>query len=576
MEPHSREGALVNHSNRDRRPTRTFLNKRNASNPYLILVAILTQIPHAAAKINWETLIEKSRQISMSGLIGLLDTQVLWAQPGTEQPEFWRILQGLVGVGSLRILSKVCTHPCWGFLHQIHGVKPPEAVEARDFWLNQESWTEIGRLGGMTQEDTSYHRINQGSGPQCKIFWERADAEVEKKWWETSGESGSTASSTSLEVVETKLPDKQDTGHDVHLRTRPVLGDDRDSLEICLEKGPNEARHLDAVQPAGRSGADVTEGTTDKWWMDRWQTEIMACSYFQNITLEDACKLATTVYFGRQIGRKRQIFAGIVCLISTAGSFTTATFTDWSFIVQFVALSSLGYMVNRTASLRGWKFAPSPALKDQRPSLYADFPDYQDDKVIIRVAIQSSGLCKLRGVFSFPRSRMEAAKNIAQQSQGRYRAVRESTPRYTPYSDEVQDIRELKWISYEVQSSFYGLVCSVTPDNVLHRSFGVVIAMIYGIALLIVGFGASIPEGKGGIVLAVFATAMCISFVARRKEARWTMGEFALIDLSRMQLPEGIKERLTLDKDIAGLWRDREWKLTRKGTFKLEQAEDAV
>ena len=74
------------------------------------------------------------------------------------------MLQSLVGIGCLRVFSRICKAPCWEFLHTLYGIKQSEGVVARKFWLRQPSWTEMGGLG-LSQEDTSYHRINQGSGP---------------------------------------------------------------------------------------------------------------------------------------------------------------------------------------------------------------------------------------------------------------------------------------------------------------------------------------------------------------------------------------------------------------------------
>jgi hypothetical protein len=144
-----------------------------------------------AAMIDFDTVITQSRQLSMSGILGILDTDILFAEPGSEQPEYWRLVQGTLGIGALRVLSRICKTPCFEMLHLMHGIKLPEAVEAREFWLRQEAWSEIRALD-MGQEDTSYHRINQGSGPQGKLLWNWEEIEAERELWgsESEGDLG--------------------------------------------------------------------------------------------------------------------------------------------------------------------------------------------------------------------------------------------------------------------------------------------------------------------------------------------------------------------------------------------------
>ncbi|KIM21931.1 hypothetical protein M408DRAFT_29175 [Serendipita vermifera MAFF 305830] len=191
--------------------------------------------------------------------------------------------------------------PCFEQLHRIYGIEPPESVEAREFWLRQRGWTEIQVLN-MGKEDTSYHKINQEAGPQGKLLWTWNEIEAEKSRWNAS---------TSIYV-------------------------------------------------GAQNGEEITQGTTDKWWMDRWQIEALAVAGAQRLSLEDACRLLTTAYFGKSEGDLQQIISGILCVLLTTITFQAAWYTNWSWVPQFFALSSLGYFVNWTASLRGWKFVPSP------------------------------------------------------------------------------------------------------------------------------------------------------------------------------------------------------------------------
>lgn len=159
---------------------------RGDAAPVRALLLALGSARPAAALVEWDNLISKSRELSMSGILGLVETDILYAEPGTEQAEVWRVLQALVGIGCLRVVARICRAPCWEFLHAMHGIPPPEGVEAREFWLRQASWTEISALG-LSQEDTSYHRINQGSRPQLRILWTKAQLEHERTWWHDEG-----------------------------------------------------------------------------------------------------------------------------------------------------------------------------------------------------------------------------------------------------------------------------------------------------------------------------------------------------------------------------------------------------
>ena len=152
------------------------------------VAAVLSLLPTPVrVEVEWEALVGRSRELSMSGILGLVETDILFAEPGTQQTKIYRILQSLVGIGCLWVLSRICKAPCWEFSHTMYGIKQPQGVEAREFWLRQESWTEMSALG-LSQEDTSYHRINQGSGPQIKILWTYEHLQHERDWW--TGEDG--------------------------------------------------------------------------------------------------------------------------------------------------------------------------------------------------------------------------------------------------------------------------------------------------------------------------------------------------------------------------------------------------
>jgi hypothetical protein len=438
----------------------------------------------------------------MSGVLGLLSTDLLFAEPGTSQPEYWRLGQAILGIGSLHVLGRICQSPCFEKLHFMYGVKPPEAVQAREFWLRQEGWTEIAIIN-MGREDTSYHRINQGSGPQGKLLWSQEEIETEKEWWKGGNVAGSGTQRTTR-----------------HEKTQNPEKDNEEPWREVASDG---------------KGTEVIEGTTDKWWMDRWQIEALAVASKLNLTLEDTCDLLSTAYFGRSVGGRQLLFSGIMSAVLTICTFLAAWFTHWSWIPQFFALTCLGYFVNWIASLRGWKFEPASAeeVRTFIPKIHKMWPtpeELKDCGGAIRIAVQSSGIAHMRGIIVLPRDVLNAAKKEAILKRGRYYEARSSNELKIPYSNEQEESH--RWISFESQSSFYGLLVSIGPDNVHRRSIGVIWALIDGLLLLILGFGASIRHNWGGYVLSIYISGMVIAIFSRRRRATWTLPEFRNIDFT--------------------------------------------
>ncbi|KIM21923.1 hypothetical protein M408DRAFT_333180 [Serendipita vermifera MAFF 305830] len=474
---------------------------------WFYLFSFLLNVQGVAAKIDFVTLIQETRRLSMSGILGLLDTDILFAESGTSQPEHWRVIQGTLGIGALRVLSRISKMPCFEALHQIHGIKPPESVEAREFWLRQEAWTELQGLD-MGQEDTSYHRINQGSGPQGKLLWNWEEIETEKNRWEAQKKNG--------------------------------LGEGVQTSAI-QSQGSNAKRSRDwggattSIPVGVRKGEEISQGTTDKWWMDRWQIEAIAVASEQNLTLEDACSLLTTAYFGKAAGHLPQIISGALCVLSTTTTVVAAWYTNWGWVSQFFALSSLGYFVNWTASIRGWKFvpAPSPAVRSFRPRILKFWPTRDEiaDNSAIRIAVQSSGTAHLKGLILLPKYVLDEAKDMAATRRGRYKINRKFNSNDTaPYADTKR--RDWNWISFESQSSYYGLLVSVEPDNVTCRSLGVIWAMVNGLCLLILGFGSSIPDDWSGYILLIYVCAIALAIFGRCRGCVWTLPEFTKVDFT--------------------------------------------
>jgi hypothetical protein len=299
---------------------------------------------------------------------------------------------------------------------------------------------------------------------------------------------------------------------------------------------------------AGTSSEEISEGSTDKWWMDRWQIEALAVASARDLTLEEACNLLTTAYFGTLTGRIQQLLAGLSCIILTVGTFLAAWYTNWSWISQFFVLSCLGYFVNRTASLRGWRFEPAHALRRFTPKIRKQWPtqgEMQDGGGVVRIAVQSSGVGHLRGIIVIPGDLLDPARQEAQTKKGRYRTSRKRNEWKLPYGSGAQGA-ESHWISFESQASFYGLLASVVPDNVERRSIGVIFGMFDGILLMVLGFGASIPKGWSGYVLLFFLAGIGLAIFGRSRETEWTLPEFAKVDFTAdpMEVPLTARERV--------------------------------
>jgi hypothetical protein len=494
---------------------------------------LILNVPGVAAFIDFSTLVAQTRQLSMSGVLGILETDILFAEAGTSQPELWRIAQGTLGIGALRVLSKITLTPCFEVLHMMFGIKPPEAVQAREFWLRQEAWTEVSILD-MGQEDTSYHRINQGCGPQGKLLWNWEEIEIEREWWgkiESNKDLGSTPTPKAANSDASGLGNASPETLSLKKQSELAWGDVKTSVEV-----------------AGKKKKEVSEGTTDKWWMDRWQIEALAVASALDLTLEEACNLLTTAYFGRSTGRIQQLLGGISCVFLTTLTFLTAWYTNWSWVSQFLALSCLGYFVNWTASLRGWKFEPTPTVGNFKPKIDKSWP--ADQKTLngggaIRIAVQSSGAAHLRGIIIVPEDILDKAKQIAQAKLGRYSLARKRNKLKVPYTN-AQGVEENHWISFESQASFYGLLVSISPENVDRRSIGVLWTMLNGVLLLVLGFGASTPKNWSGYILLIYLAGIVFAILGRRQEAEWTLPEFAKVDFTAkpMEVPLTMRDRL--------------------------------
>lgn len=138
--------------------------------------------------------------------------------------------------------------------------------------------------------------------------------------------------------------------------------------------------------------------------------------------------------------------------------------------------------------------------------------------VYMRVGVQSSGVCHLRGIFSFRKERVEAAREITQTTKrGRWRTNRSRIPYVTPYrnngTNAVHAKSDTTWLSFEIQSSWYGLVATVEADNVALRSASVIAVLINGLALLLLGLGASTPPGWNPIILAVYIVGIVVAIL---------------------------------------------------------------
>ncbi|KIM21927.1 hypothetical protein M408DRAFT_29172 [Serendipita vermifera MAFF 305830] len=231
----------------------------------------------AAAKIDISTLLSETRCLSMSGILGLLDTDILFAESGTSQPEFWRVIQGTLGIGSLRLNS-------------------PRIKESK------RGLASTGRL----DRATSYHRINQGGGLQGKLLWNWEEILLEQNRWKSQRKDGLGATDQPPTI------EPQDT---TTIKQKGSWGDANASISVGVHKGE-----------------EIIQGTTDKWWMDRWQIEALAVASVQKLTLEDACSLLTIAYFGKSEGNLQQIISGSLCVFLTTATFVAAWYTNWSWV----------------------------------------------------------------------------------------------------------------------------------------------------------------------------------------------------------------------------------------------------
>ncbi len=512
---------------------------------YRYVSIVLSLLPEPVrASVDWDNLAGKTRELSMSGVLGLVETDILFAEPGTEQYELYRILQSLVGIGCLRVLSRICKAPCWEFLHTMYGIKQPEGVEAREFWLRQESWTEMSALG-LSQEDTSYHRINQGSGPQIKVLWTHSQLQHEREWWLEEEDGYLRPGDDETTIRDRRRSSAQVTNPGADARSKSPSNSgvvNRDALSHG--KTPNIYK--------SRRGNCVSEGTTDKWFMDRWQCEVLAVAAVHGLTVKEASEILTIAYFGHGAVPPLHILHGIVCCLLTAGTFIAAMLTNWSWVLQLASLTCLGYFTTRTACLRAWKFDPNTALAEEVPEMLPDWPAANTGSVHIRVGVQSSGFCHLRGLFSVPRERIEAAREESQTKRGRWQTNRSQIPYVQPYENHATHgaKSEAGWLSYEIQSSWYGLLATVEADNVALRSASVVTVLANGLILLLLGFGASIPPGWNWGILGIYIAAIVIAIGSRRRRMQWTMPEFQVVDLTSKTVPPSVYKRLANRKEL--------------------------
>ncbi|KAJ3123569.1 hypothetical protein HK098_001824 [Nowakowskiella sp. JEL0407] len=463
----------------------------------------------------------------MSGLVGLVDTDALFAEPGTEQKWWWRVAQSFVGLGAIRILSRIAQSPCFEFIHQMFGIKPPEAVEAREFWLRQESWTEMKRLG-TSQEDTSYHKINQGAGPQAILIRTNEEAMAEDYRWKTRA----TRAEKGTSAAESSGPTQNSTS----------LSPPADGIETELMR-----KHI-----------DVTEGTTDKWWMDRWQIEALATSAFNNITLSLSCETLTAAYFGKPVNQFSYVILLTILVLTTIASIFGGVFTDYAFVFHIVGTTVLGFTVNAVSTLRAWRFAPTSSLENECPLFQNTVPKELRDSAAVRVAVQNSGMFQLLGCFLLPAKKVEVAIKGAKEKRGRYSIDRQRITYHEPYVQRTTDdlltstedrekhidsANELDWISYQAQSSYYGLIVAVDTDNVWNRSIGLIVCVFSGFLLLLVGIGSSTPKNSDAYILPIYLILALIAVSSRRRSAVWTMPEFAIVDHTIKNAPPQVRKR---------------------------------
>lgn len=89
-------------------------------------------------------------------------------------------------------------------------------------------------------------------------------------------------------------------------------------------------------------------------------------------------------------------------------------------------------------------------------------------------------------------------------------------------------------LSYEIQSSWYGLVATVESDNVALRSTSVVAVLVNGFVLLILGFGASTEDSWNSAILGIYVAGIIIAIASRGRMSQWTMPEFQVVDLTTL------------------------------------------
>jgi len=156
--------------------------------------------------------------------------------------------------------------------------------------------------------------------------------------------------------------------------------------------------------------------------------------------------------------------------------------------------------------------------------------------------------------------------------EGRYKSAREAIKEFKkPYTpgkdDEGSAASSMNWLSYEAQSSFYGLVASVAPDNVKLRSLSVLAALLNGMVLLILGFGGTVRSGWSSIVLGIYIAGIVLAVSARSRTEKWTLPEFEVVDLTLMQVPPAVKKRIWALKGAEPLKEERDQEPSMKRRF---------
>lgn len=489
----------------------------------------------------------------MSGILGLLDTDLLYLEPGSKQKEIFRFLSAILGVGALRVIFKIARAPCLRFIHEACGQKPPEPFDAAQFWFLQESWTEMKGIG-LNEEDTRYFRINMGSGPQAKVLWNEQDFQTERDWWRNprglaSSQSLQSTSDDSITLVTstgTAKTEPVEKGKDAVTVSITPTASSSPKLEP-IEKTITISKDLPFVHAPGifqsRAGEGLVQGTTIKWWMDRWQSEVLAVASIQGLAMQEACELLSYAYFGSDHGHKRHTLACLAVTAMVATTLATAMLTQWSWIPQFISLSLLGYFINWTASLRSWKWTPNPNLKTYRPRLLNAWPNTSQNAVHIRIAVQNARTCHLRALIPLDLPLAEKARRHACNARGRYfRNTRGVPASEKPYND-IHDMK-MHWLSYQVEGSYYGLIASVEPDNALRRTLSILFSICVSSVLLVTGFGADVPKTLSPYILGIYALGFITAVSARGKSAKWTLSEYQALDLTTMEVPELVRERI--------------------------------